>query len=121
MPAEYFKRKEEIDKFNATNRWRKRGIATIAMLYHIMYVIPYATFVAIYHADGTVVVSHGGIETGQGVNTKVAQVVAYTLGIPYELVRVKATNNHITANSGITGTSNASESICFVSSILTTT
>lgn len=112
---EYVKRKDAVDKFNAVNRWRKRGIATTVMTYKIGYFSLYPTYVAIYHADGTVVVSHGGIECGQGLNTKVAQVVAYALGIPMELISIKLTDNVIGANAQFTGGSFTSESICYVS------
>lgn len=118
--SDYSNRKKKIGAYNVANRWRKRGIATTNMEYSITYYFNYPTYVAIYHTDGTVVVSHGGVECGQGVNTKVAQTVAYTLGIPYELVSVKASDNVISANSGVTGGSITSESICFVSVILTT-
>lgn len=104
-----------MNNFNAANRWRKRGIATTVMEYRVDYYGAFPTYVAIYHSDGTVVVSHGGIECGQGMNTKVAQVVAFALGIPYENVSVKASNNVTGANATITGGSVASESVCFVS------
>lgn len=68
--------------------------------------------VAIYQADGTVVITHGGIECGQGINTKAAQVAAHILGVPYEQVRVKRMDNVLGANSGVTGGSYASEAIC---------
>lgn len=83
-----------------------------------MYYGGYPIYVAVYHSDGTVVVTHGGIECGQGLNTKVAQVVAYALGIPYEFVSVKATDNVISANSALTGGSITSDSVCFVSKIV---
>lgn len=69
--------------------------------------------VAIYSEDGTVVVSHGGIECGQGIHTKVAQVVAHCLNIPLSFVSVKRMDNVAGANSFCTGGSIASEAVCF--------
>lgn len=71
-------------------------------------------FVAIYHRDGTVAISHGGIECGQGVNTKAAQVAAYTLGIPFEMVSIKPSNNLIGANATFTGGSVTTDMVCYV-------
>lgn len=71
--------------------------------------------VSIYQADGTVAVSHGGIEMGQGINTKVAQVCAYALGIPLETVSVKPSNNLVAPNAMFSGGSITSEAVCFVS------
>lgn len=78
-------------------------------------------FVAIYHRDGTVVVSHGGTECGQGINTKVAQVAAYTLGIRLDMVSVKPSNNVIGANAITTGGSVTSDLVCLVSNFATKT
>jgi xanthine dehydrogenase large subunit len=39
------------------------------------------------YTDGSVQVNHGGTEMGQGLNTKVAQIVADELGVPFERVR----------------------------------
>lgn len=99
------------------NRWRKRGISIVPMKYPIDYFFGYPAYVAIYHMDGTVAVSHGGIECGQGINTKVAQVTAHALGIPLEMISVKANDNLISANSLATGGSMTSELVCFVSTI----
>lgn len=104
-----------MDEFNKKNRWRKRGIAVQPMQYPMEYIGPLPAFVAIYHNDGTVAVTHGGIECGQGVNTKAAQVAAYTLGVPLEFISVKPMNNVVSANSYMTGASTTSEAICFVS------
>ena len=74
--------------------------------YH--HVIPTTRFyarVVVYHADGSVAVSHGGIEMGQGLNTKVAQVVAKELGVDVARVCVKPSNNFDSPNTTATDVS----------------
>lgn len=104
-------RKEEIVVFNQENRWKKRGLSVIPLHYALGYpaMFHYGVQVAIYEHDGTVAVSHGGIEMGQGINTKVAQVVAYKLGIPLEMVIVKKSDTMVGANSQVTGGSFGSD------------
>lgn len=111
----YYKRYEEIEEFNQNNRWIKRGIAVVPMKYDQGYFGCLTVHVSIYHADGTVAVTHGGTECGQGIHTKAAQVAAHTLGIPYENVKIKEFDNMHGANSFGTGGSFASESVCYVS------
>lgn len=104
-----------MNKFNKENRWTKRGIAVVPMEFPISYLGTFPAFVTIHQHDGTVAISHGGIEMGQGINTKVAQVAAHVLDIPYEYVKVKATTNLISANAFISGGSITSDTVCFVS------
>lgn len=113
--TEYRQRRKDINAFNEENRWMKRGIAVSILRFPIGYMGQISAAVAIYHYDGTVLISHGGIEMGQGVNTKVAQVAAYTLGIPLDMIVVKASNTFQAANNIIAGASVASETVCFVS------
>ena len=56
--------------------------------------------------------SHGGIEMGQGINTKVGQVVARELGVPLAMINIKPTNNFVNANGSVTGGSMGSEVNC---------
>lgn len=65
--TEYRKRRQEMDDFNSKNRWLKKGLGIAIMDYPIFYFGQYPATVAIYHVDGTVVISHGGIEMGQGM------------------------------------------------------
>lgn len=82
------------------------------MRYPIHYITSFAIYIAIYHVDGTVVVSHGGCEMGQGVNTKVAQVIAYMLDVPLSFVTVAPFDSIIMANRQLAAASIASESVC---------
>lgn len=110
--SDYYERKKAANIFNEANRWRKRGIGFTQIKYPLDYFGVIPAYVAIYYGDGSVIVSHGGAECGQGINTKVAQIAAYTLGIPLDLVKVKATDNQIGANSFWTAASTASDSAC---------
>ena len=69
----------------------------------------YNCIIAIYASDGSVSVSHGGVEMGQGIHTKVAQVCAYELDIPIESISIKSANNLTNANAQATGGSITSE------------
>lgn len=69
--------------------------------------------VSIYHGDGTVAITHGGIEMGQGINTKVAQVAAHILGIDLKMIHLKQSNTLTSANDVVSGGSQASEAVCY--------
>ncbi|XP_034185073.2 uncharacterized protein LOC117606576 isoform X1 [Osmia lignaria lignaria] len=107
--ADYEMRKRDVEAFNNENRWKKKGIALVPMMYPMAVWGQFHALVSIYARDGTVSVTHGGIECGQGINTKVAQVAAHTLGIDLSLVTVKPTNNLTSPNNFVTGGSLASE------------
>lgn len=111
--ADFDARQASIKTYNSENRWRKRGISISPMNYRLKYFGNFASFIAVYHGDGTVAVCHAGIEMGQGVNTKVAQVCAHTLKIPLNLVSVKPSNNLVTPNAVVSGGSITSETCCF--------
>uniref|UniRef100_A0A182R8Q6 FAD-binding PCMH-type domain-containing protein n=1 Tax=Anopheles funestus TaxID=62324 RepID=A0A182R8Q6_ANOFN len=110
--VEFDKRKKTIDDFNAKNRWRKRGIAMVPMQYPLVHFGALHAQVSIYAKDGTVSISHGGIEVGQGINTKAAQVAAFTLGIPLEKISIKPTTSMTSPNAAMTGGSMTSEVVC---------
>ncbi|XP_053676315.1 uncharacterized protein LOC128726526 [Anopheles nili] len=111
--VEYDRRKAEIDQFNVENRWRKRGIAISLMRYPLGYFGALHALVSIHAGDGTVSVTHGGIEMGQGMNTKAAQVAAYVLGLPLEKISVKPTSSLTSPNAIVTGGSMTSEAVCY--------
>ena len=80
---------------------------------------PCPVLISIYENDGSVSVTHGGIEMGQGMNTKVAQVVAATLGLPtVDSISVKPVETVASANSMLTGGSMGSELFCSVRCVI---
>eukprot|EP01034_Spumella_vulgaris_P024084 gene24084-30387_t len=96
--------------FNKNSLWRKRGIAVSPVKYGMGWSYYGAGVrVGVRAADGTVTVAHNGIEMGQGINTKVAQAVAMSLGVDVGLVRVTATATDKVVNGGPTGGSGTSE------------
>ncbi|XP_031636493.1 xanthine dehydrogenase-like [Contarinia nasturtii] len=108
----YFDRRAKINEFNKQNRWRKRGIGVSVMTFPTLYVASFSAYIAIYHGDGTVAISHGGIEIGQGINTKVAQVVAHIFKIPMNMITVTEHSSIVMANRTLTGGSITSEAVC---------
>jgi len=101
-------RKEAIAKFNSENKWKKRGIATIPTKFGINFT--YKTMNqggALVHVymDGTVLISHGGTEMGQGLHTKMTQVAAQALGISHCMVTCMETATNAVANSSPTAAS----------------
>ncbi|XP_017465818.1 PREDICTED: indole-3-acetaldehyde oxidase-like [Rhagoletis zephyria] len=111
--TEYRERRKEIDNFNNNNRWIKRGLGLSIMEYPVFLFGQYPATVSVYHVDGTVVISHGGIEMGQGMNTKIAQVAAHILGIPLSFIKIESSDTINGANSMVTGGAVGSESLCF--------
>ncbi|XP_047028790.1 probable aldehyde oxidase 2 [Helicoverpa zea] len=111
--ADYDDRCKEVEEFNKNNRWRKRAIKMIPISVDIAYYGGFNATVSIYHGDGSVVVTHGGVEMGQGINTKTAQTCAYILGIPLHKISVKPSSSFATPNTFVTGASVGSESVVF--------
>lgn len=111
--AEVEERKKQIVEYNKANRWRKRGLSLVPIKYGITWNTWKTTIlVSVYSGDGTVSVMHGGVEVGQGINTKVAQVAAKTLGISLDHIIIKPSNVLVNANGDTTGGSITSELSC---------
>ena len=65
--TDYRRRMQDVKSFNAENRWRKRGLGIALMDYEVFHLMPFGATVSIYHLDGSVILSHSGIEVGQGI------------------------------------------------------
>ncbi|KAG6453184.1 hypothetical protein O3G_MSEX007992 [Manduca sexta] len=101
----YRTREEKIKQFNEKNRWKKRAIKFTNMAFPTAYLGNYGALVSVYHGDGSVAINIGGIEIGQGVYTRMAQVAANEFRIPVEKVAVLPSYNFATPNNFATGSS----------------
>src|SRR6202000_1503748 len=110
--SDYRRRREAVNAFNANNEVLKKGLALTPVKFGIAFNVPHfnqaGALVHIY-TDGSVLVNHGGTEMGQGLNTKVAQVVAHELGVSFKRVRVTATDTSKVANTSATAASTGSD------------
>lgn len=110
--SDYEARRAEIAAFNATSPVLKRGLAFTPLKFGISFNVKHfnqaGALVHVY-ADGSVLVNHGGTEMGQGLHTKVAQVVAHELGLDFSAVRVTATDTHKVVNTSATAASTGSD------------
>ncbi|SDO76314.1 xanthine dehydrogenase, molybdenum binding subunit apoprotein [Ralstonia sp. 25mfcol4.1] len=108
----YKARRAATREFNAKSPVLKKGIAITPVKFGISFnVAHYNQAGALVHVynDGSVLVNHGGTEMGQGLNTKVAMVVAHELGIRMERVRVTATDTSKVANTSATAASTGAD------------
>ena len=115
IDADWVGRRQAVDAFNAVNMWKKRGISLVPMRYpHLLsgFGLKMNCLISIFGMDGTISVAHNGIEMGQGMNTKVVQCVAHTLGVPMELIQCKPVTAVTNPNGMVTGGSCGSESNC---------
>jgi xanthine dehydrogenase large subunit len=110
--SRYRARRAEIERWNAQSPVLKRGLAITPVKFGISFT---ATFFnqagALVHVytDGSVQVNHGGTEMGQGLHTKVCQIVADELGIPFEKVRISATDTSKVPNASATAASSGTD------------
>ncbi len=105
---DYAAQKQRIADFNNSNSRYKKGLAVQPICFGISFtntMMNHArALVHIYH-DGSVVVSTGAVEMGQGVNTKLLQIVTQTFGISPLKVRIESTNTLRVANTSPTAAS----------------
>src|SRR6201996_4001256 len=110
--SHYRARRKAIDEFTANNEILKKGLALTPVKFGIAFNVTHfnqaGALVHIY-TDGSVLVNHGGTEMGQGLNTKVAQVVAHELGVNFSRVRVTATDTSKVANTSATAASTGTD------------
>lgn len=110
--SEYRARRAAIEDFNRASPVLKKGLALTPVKFGIAFNVTHlnqaGALVHVY-VDGSILVNHGGTEMGQGINTKVMQVVAHELGVDLGRVRATATNTSKVANTSATAASTGAD------------
>ncbi|MCG6948443.1 MAG: molybdopterin-dependent oxidoreductase [Acidobacteria bacterium] len=105
-------RRTEIDTFNRNNRVVKKGLSMMPVCFGISFTSAFlnqaAALVHVY-TDGSVSVSTGAVEMGQGVNAKITNVAAHALGIDPALIAIETTNTLRVANTSPTAASSGAD------------
>ncbi len=104
----YRARREALATWNARSPVIKRGIAITPVKFGISFtatLFNQAGALVHVYTDGSVQLNHGGTEMGQGLHTKVMQIVADELGVPFERVLCSATETGKVPNASATAAS----------------
>lgn len=108
--SDHGNKKQEVEEYNRTHRWRKRGIhlqpLKFGFGYNLVSLEQAAAVVGVYSGDGSVIIHQGGVDMGQGLTTKLAQIAAYVLNLPMEMIHIERPRTSVIPNP--TGTSASS-------------
>ncbi|XP_063893712.1 xanthine dehydrogenase [Helicoverpa armigera] len=110
--SHYWKRKKDVEEFNRQNRWKKKGLSLVPTKYGISFqtdVLMQAGALLLVYKDGSVLLSIGGIEMGQGLFTKMIQVASRVLEIDYTKIHISEMSTDKVPNSSPTAASISSD------------
>ncbi len=112
VEIDYEGRKKEIEEFNKKNNVLKKGIAAMPIKFGISFNMPalnQAGALVHVYTDGSVHLNHGGTEMGQGLFTKVAQVVATVFQVDIQNIKISSTRTDKVPNTSATAASAGSD------------
>ncbi len=110
--SDYWQRRQAITAWNATSPFLKRGLAMTPVKFGIAFTATHfnqAGALVLVYTDGSVKLNHGGTEMGQGLNTKVAQIVADEFGIDFDDVKITPTTTGKVPNTSATAASSGTD------------
>lgn len=110
--SDYTRRLQIVQEFNRVNKYRKRGIYLMPTRFGIGFGLKQlnqAGALVLIYTDGSVLISHGGMEMGQGLHTKILQIAARVLGISIEKVHIHDTASDKVPNASPTAASVGSD------------
>lgn len=96
------KMQQDVDQFNKENIHLKKGLAVQPICFGISFtktLMNQARSLVHIYTDGSVGITTGAVEMGQGVNTKIAQVAAHIFSLPIDKIRIYSTNTTRIANT----------------------
>uniref|UniRef100_A0A672MRK9 Xanthine dehydrogenase/oxidase n=1 Tax=Sinocyclocheilus grahami TaxID=75366 RepID=A0A672MRK9_SINGR len=110
--SDFNKRKDAVEQYNRQHRWTKRGLSIIPTKFGISFTAVFlnqAGALVLVYSDGSVLLTHGGTEMGQGLHTKMVQVASKTLGIPCSKIHITETSTNTVPNTSPTAASASSD------------
>ncbi|TPX33019.1 hypothetical protein SmJEL517_g04005 [Synchytrium microbalum] len=110
--SDFHARLKSVNEYNAHHKYRKRGIVLLPTKFGIAFAAKFlnqgAGLIHIYN-DGSVLITHGGTEMGQGLHTKMVQIVCENLNVPLEYVHLDETSTRTVINTSATAASMSSD------------
>lgn len=110
--SEYSTRRAQIDSFNKENIGKVRGLSISATKFGISFTARFlnqGNALVNVHKDGTIQASTGATEMGQGVNTKIQQIIAHAFGLSPADVRILSTSTERNHNTSPTAASTGAD------------
>ncbi len=110
--SDYQARRKAVIEFNKSSKVIKKGIALTPVKFGISFTMTaFNQAGALVHVykDGSIHLNHGGTEMGQGLYTKVAQVLAESFQVDIERVKITATTTAKVPNTSATAASSGSD------------
>ena len=112
VTADYERRRDDIDNWNAANPVLKKGLGFAPVKFGISFTLTHlnqaGALVHVYQ-DGSIHLNHGGTEMGQGLFLKVAQVAAARFGVDVSRIKITATDTAKVPNTSATAASSGSD------------
>lgn len=110
--SDYRARRKAIIEFNASSPIIKKGIALTPVKFGISFTATWynqaGALIHVYN-DGSIHLNHGGTEMGQGLNTKVSQVVADAFQVDFERIKITKTTTEKVPNTSATAASSGTD------------
>ncbi|GGF70448.1 xanthine dehydrogenase molybdopterin binding subunit [Alteromonas lipolytica] len=110
--SEYWQRREQIRAYNAQSPIIKKGLALTPVKFGISFTAKHlnqaGALIHIY-TDGSIQVNHGGTEMGQGLHTKIGQIVAHEFGVTLDNIEVTSTRTDKVPNTSPTAASSGTD------------
>ena len=110
--ADFIETRQRIKDYNSSHKFFKKGLSMMPVCFGISFTTTFlnqANALVHVYTDGSVGISTGAVEMGQGVNSRIRQIAADVFSIPVEMTRVESTNTSRTANTSPTAASSGAD------------
>lgn len=110
--SDYTERRQKIDLFNSGSHGKRRGLSITATKFGIAFTARFlnqGNALVNIHKDGTIQASTGATEMGQGVHTKIQQIIAHAFGISPQQVKIMSTSTERNHNTSPTAASSGTD------------